>query len=117
MDDSPLGIAVASKKLCRTLQEKEQSIPQESLFRDDIFKATCRKAGIINEVRVIRDITQLIMPPAKILATLGASDFECLIDSVNEGWNNSIPMTKTRPQPETWTPSSANGFAAVYPSS
>jgi hypothetical protein len=24
----------------------------------------------------------------------------CMVESVNEGWNNSIPVTKPRPQPD-----------------
>ena len=53
-----------------------------------------------NETRVIRDISLLIIPSAEILATYGANSLDCLIESVNEGWNNSIPLTKTRPQPD-----------------
>ncbi|RMZ73304.1 phosphatidylserine decarboxylase [Pyrenophora seminiperda CCB06] len=33
------------------------------------------------------------------LATRSAT-LECLIESVNEGWNNAIPLTGTRPQPD-----------------
>jgi hypothetical protein len=41
----------------------------------------------------------LIVPSAETLATFGAKHLETLIESVNEGWKNSIPVTKTRPQP------------------
>jgi hypothetical protein len=37
---------------------------------------------------------------AEILAIRGAKHLNILIESVNEGWNNSIPITKTRPQPD-----------------
>lgn len=53
-----------------------------------------------NETRVIRDIALLVVPSAEIFAIRGATHLECLIDSVNEGWNNSIPITRTRPQPD-----------------
>ena len=49
---------------------------------------------------MIRDIALLIVPSAEIFTTRGATDLRCLIESVNEGWNNSIPITKTRPQPD-----------------
>jgi hypothetical protein len=42
----------------------------------------------------------LIVPSAETLATFGAKHLEILVESVNEGWNNSIPITKTRPQPD-----------------
>ncbi|KAG9228182.1 hypothetical protein BJ875DRAFT_528176 [Amylocarpus encephaloides] len=54
MGKSRLGITDGSKTLCQTLLEKEQTVPQGSLF----------------------------------------------LESVNEGWNNSIPITKTHPQPD-----------------
>ncbi|KAH8749543.1 hypothetical protein F5883DRAFT_608964 [Diaporthe sp. PMI_573] len=34
------------------------------------------------------------------LATFGAKRLDILTESVNEGWNNSIPFTGTRPQPD-----------------
>ena len=42
----------------------------------------------------------LIVPPAEVLAIRGAKHLKILIESVNEGWNSSIPITKTRPQPD-----------------
>ncbi|KAH8907664.1 hypothetical protein BR93DRAFT_878487, partial [Coniochaeta sp. PMI_546] len=100
MDKSDLGITQASKALCHDLLVEKQIVPQDSLFRDDIFDSTCRKVEDRNEARVIRDITPLIVPSAEILATHGATKLDCLIESVNEGWNNSIPLTGSRPQPD-----------------
>lgn len=57
MDKSDLGITDASKSFCRTLLEKEQTVPQDSLFRDDLFDRTCRKIQDRNEARVIQDIS------------------------------------------------------------
>jgi hypothetical protein len=53
-----------------------------------------------NETRVIRDISQLIVPSAETLATYGATKLMCLIESTNEGWDNSIPVTNPCPQPD-----------------
>ncbi|KAK5651137.1 hypothetical protein OQA88_13254 [Cercophora sp. LCS_1] len=100
MGKSELGIIDESKTLCQILLETAQAEPQDSLFRADIFESTCRKAGNRNETRIIRDITPLIVPPAEILCTYGASHLKHLIESVNEGWDNSIPLTSTRPQPD-----------------
>ncbi len=100
MDKSELGIIDESKTLCQTLLETMQVEPQDSLFRSDIFESTCRKVEDRNETRIIRDITPLIVPPAEILCIYGVSHLKHLIESVNEGWNNSIPLTSTRPQPD-----------------
>ncbi len=50
-----------------------------------------------NEARVLRDITLLIVPLVEILAIYGSLSLKCLIESINKGWNNSIPLTRTRP--------------------
>jgi len=97
MSKSELGITEASKILCQTIFKKEQIVPQESLFRDDIFDKTCEKIQDRNEARVVQDITRLIVPSAETLATFRAKHLEILVESVNEGWNNSIPITKTCP--------------------
>jgi hypothetical protein len=53
-----------------------------------------------NEARVVQDILSLIVPPTEVLAIRGVKHLKILIKSVNEGWNNSIAITKTRPQPD-----------------
>jgi len=100
IDESDLGITDKSKNNLQTLLSAEQQVPHDSLFRDDLFKSTCRKIQDRNETRVIRDISLLMVPSAETLATCGATNLQCLIESTNEGWNNSIPITKTRPQPD-----------------
>ncbi|PTB76968.1 hypothetical protein M440DRAFT_1401312 [Trichoderma longibrachiatum ATCC 18648] len=97
---SKLGIAEESKILCQDLLERNQAYPENSLFRDDIFHLTCEKISNKNEERVLQDITRLIVPSAETLATYGAKHLDILTESVNEGWNNSIPLTGIRPQPD-----------------
>ncbi|OCL06954.1 hypothetical protein AOQ84DRAFT_432391 [Glonium stellatum] len=80
MDISKQGIMDVSGAQCRTLLEKRQATQSR------------------NETRVIRDISLLIAPSAETLATYGAKELEILIESTNEGWNNSIPLTGTRLQ-------------------
>jgi hypothetical protein len=43
MDKSDLGITDTSKSLCRILLEKEQTVPQDFLFYNNIFKKACQK--------------------------------------------------------------------------
>jgi len=94
------GITKVSKDLCQTLLETELAAPEDSLFRDDLFEETCEMVRNRNEAKVLQDITRLIVPSAGTLAIRGAKHLKILIESVNEGWNNSIPVTKTRPQPD-----------------
>jgi hypothetical protein len=69
------------------------------LFCDDLFEETCEMVRNKNEARVVCDISLLIAPFVEILTIRGAKHLKILIESVNEGWNNSILITKTRPQP------------------
>ncbi|KAL2190368.1 hypothetical protein L209DRAFT_750445 [Thermothelomyces heterothallicus CBS 203.75] len=100
MTKAPLGLASASQALCQSLLEKTPPVPSDTLFRDDIFEITCQKIYNKNEARVIQDISRLIVPSAESLATFGVKHLDILIESVNEGWNNLIPLTSTRPQPD-----------------
>ncbi|EGR45490.1 uncharacterized protein TRIREDRAFT_51654 [Trichoderma reesei QM6a] len=100
MVKSKLDVAQESKALCESLLEGHQAYPENSLFRDDIFGVTCRKIRNKNEERIFKDISRLIVPSAENLATYGATHLDILRESVNEGWNNSIPLTGTRPQPD-----------------
>ena len=97
---SDLGITKGSKDLYGRLLESEQSIPEDSLFRDDLFEEVCCKMENRNEARVIQDIARLIVPSAETLATYGATHLKHLVESVNEGWIASIPVEGPRPQPD-----------------
>ncbi|KAL8683230.1 MAG: hypothetical protein Q9224_006705, partial [Gallowayella concinna] len=90
------------RDLCQTLLETEQTVPQDSLFRDDLFKRTCRQLQDRNEAMIIRDIGLLIVPSAQNLATYGATHLNHLHETTNEGWNRifPFPMHKPRPQPD-----------------
>ena len=100
MVKSSLDITSEGKILCKNLLEGNQVFPEDSLFRDDLFDTTCQKIHNRNEARVIQDISRLIVPSAESLATYGATHLDILAESVNEGWNNAIPLTGTRPQPD-----------------
>ena len=97
-DDIPRS----ARDLCRTLLKNEQMVPRDSLFRDDLFKKTCRNLQDRNEAMVIRDIGLLIAPSAQILATYGATHLNFVYETTNEGWNSiySFPLHRTRPQPD-----------------
>lgn len=100
MRSDAVGTGDSSKSLCQNLLENEQSIPQDSLFRDDLFEETCYSIQDWNEAMVVRDILPLICPPAQTLRIFGAKHLNILYETVNEGWNKGVTFCGTRPQPD-----------------
>ncbi len=93
-DDIPENI----KTLCKTLLKTAQTLSQNSLFRDDLFKKTCEKIRNRNEAMIIRDIGSLIVPFAQTLAIYDVTHLTHLYECVNEGWNSAISFHDTRSQ-------------------
>lgn len=97
---NPLSkITDSCKALCQRLLDNEQPPPEHTLFGDDIFETTCSKMSSKNESRVIRDISQLLVPSAESLANYGASQLDILLEEVNSSWLKCLPLIRTRPQP------------------
>lgn len=86
--------------LCHQLLTGDQIVPQNSLFRDDLFGRFCWKIQDRNEAMIIQDITRLIVPSAMNLAIYSDTHLDVLIESVNEAWTGSIPVEGPRPQPD-----------------
>lgn len=100
MHISEQGIKDASKTLCRNLLVKKYATPKNTIFSDNVFGIACRKLQNKNEARILQDFTRLLVPSVETLATLGDERLAILVESVNEGWNNCIPVTNPRPQPD-----------------
>ncbi|MCJ1403780.1 hypothetical protein MMC11_007003 [Xylographa trunciseda] len=100
MGRTSLKITDTSKALCGSLLVTEQTVPQDTLFRDDLFDETCNSMEGRNEALVLRHISPLICPSPLVLRIYGAKDLECLTESINEGWNSAIPVVYSRPQPD-----------------
>ena len=97
----PPSISKTSEKMCQTLFRRKQNIPEDTIFRDDIFHITCARLRGKNESRIARDYTPLIVPSVEAHATLSSNrELDIAIESVNEGWNFSNPITTPRPQPD-----------------
>ncbi|KAF2191665.1 hypothetical protein K469DRAFT_477918, partial [Zopfia rhizophila CBS 207.26] len=98
------GIIKECKEMCRTLLDMKQTVPEDSMFQDAFFQDTCEMLRNRNEAKVIQDISRLIIPSAQSLSIRsfhnGAKHLRYLVENVNEGWNKSIPLTGTRPQPD-----------------
>lgn len=95
-DDPPRTITDPGQKLLK----REQAVPQNSLFRDDLFRRFCREIEDRNEAMIIQDISRLLVPSAKNLAIYGDRHLDILIENVNEAWSGSIPVEGPRPQPD-----------------
>lgn len=100
MNEFKLGVTETSLDKCRTLLDSTQTIPKDSLFRDDLFRATCDKVQERNEARVIRSITPYIVPSVEDLETLGATHLEHLIEGINECWTSNIAVEGPLPKPD-----------------
>ena len=92
--------AAHAETYCRSLMETEQTVPQDSLFRDDRFKKICIKIEGRNEAIVLQDIGRLIVPSAENLAIYGATHLEHLHETVNEIWTRMIEYAGTLPKPD-----------------
>lgn len=100
MKKSELGITRESKDWCTKLLNTRQSYPTDTLFDDTLFEAACEMLQGRNEAKVVQDIARLLVPSAESFAVRGQENLKILTESVNEGWNNSILITTTRPQPD-----------------
>ena len=100
MHDHILGITVMSRDFCKMLLDNKQSVPQDTLFRDDLFYETCESVKGRNEAMIVRDITPLICPSAQVLRIRGASHLNSLFETVNEVWRSMAQYEGSLPQPD-----------------
>ncbi|KAH8723482.1 hypothetical protein GQ44DRAFT_804020 [Phaeosphaeriaceae sp. PMI808] len=98
------GVTKEGKAFCQTLLESEQTTAESPLFQDEIFQDICNMPQERNEAKAIQNISRLLVPSAECLAICGsqhgAKHLQRLTESVNEGWNCSIPLKGTRLQPD-----------------
>ena len=91
------GVWASLTDIVEAIQDVDVSGLKIPLQRCD---KACQNLQNKNEAKSVQDISRLIVPSAEHLALFGAKDLDVLVESVNEGWNNSIPLIKTRPQPD-----------------
>lgn len=113
MSKSASSVTKESKDLCQQLLESQQTVLEDSLFRDDLFEEACRKIENRNEAKVIQDIARLLVPSAETFATYGAKHLEHLIEGVNEAWRGNIPIQGPRPQPDYFVGFRRSAFTDV----
>ncbi|CBY01425.1 predicted protein [Plenodomus lingam JN3] len=91
----PAGDDAKASPHCTSL-----SPPKDTLSDDELFEDTLASIKGRIETRVIRDIAQLIVPFAEILAMRGAKHLKSLRETTKAGWNNAILFCRPRPQPD-----------------
>lgn len=99
MEESDLGITDKSEQLCQNLLNNKQKFPENTIFSDDVFLRACKNVQTANEARIVQDISRLLVPSAETLG-LYHDNLRILKEGVNQGWDNSMPLTVTRPQPD-----------------
>lgn len=100
MKKAHAGITDESNTILKSLLDTDQTVPENSLFRDNLFDVTCEKVQRENKARVIQNIAQLIVSSAETLATYGTTNLESLIEGVDKSWSNSIAFYDSHPQPD-----------------
>ncbi|KZF19256.1 hypothetical protein L228DRAFT_286106 [Xylona heveae TC161] len=100
MIEHALRISEKSENLCNKLLETKHMPPTRTIFSDETFEEACQRLQGKNEARIVQDIARLLVPSADALATFSDTRFEVLVESVDEGWSNSIQVTNPRPQPD-----------------
>jgi len=98
--ESELPISDDSDTFCQSLLKTECRIPEDSLLREDIYRATIADLAERNESRVIQDVGQLYVPSVQTLAKISEKRFQVFAESVNEAWDCCYPLIDPRPQPD-----------------
>lgn len=78
------------KTFCKTLLKNDQTIFQNFLFRDDLFKRICEKIRNKNETIIVQNIIRLIVFSTENLAIYDTKHLNHFYEIVNENWNNTV---------------------------
>ncbi|EEH21992.2 hypothetical protein PABG_04203 [Paracoccidioides brasiliensis Pb03] len=97
MKEARGGITDESSTLIESSLAMAPTVPENSLFRDDLSDTTCEKVQRGNEARVIRDIELMVVPSAAILDTYGATLPECLVERFRRSAFTDDQLEKLKP--------------------
>lgn len=98
-----------SKKWCEDLKKNEQAIPPDPRFLDDeVFQLRLKRLPNRSEAKVFHFLQDFVCPSAEQLSIANrndpelASDYERLVDAINEGWGDGFTLYKDlrKPQPD-----------------
>lgn len=87
--------------LCDSLLNGEQTVPEVSLFQDNLVETTFSRYLHRNESMVFRDITPLIVPSAELLYAFGSAHLQHVREDLDTLWTKCICLaTGPRPKPD-----------------
>lgn len=72
------------KKFCKTIFHAEQSIFQNTIFRNNLFETICDNIKNKNETKIIQNINQLIILSSKTLTIFNVIHFKYLIENIDK---------------------------------
>ena len=98
LHDHEYGISDDGQKLLHKLLGEREDTPKGTRF--DHFKKMKRSIRFRNEDYIRAKISPLLVASAEDLALFGDEDVGCVLESVNDAWDDSCPVTKERPQPD-----------------
>lgn len=98
--ESKLPFSNDSNIFCQSLLKTECRIPEDSLLREDIYRATITDFAERDESRVIQHVGRLYVPSVQTLAKIREMRFQVFAESVNEAWDRVYPLIDPRPQPD-----------------
>ncbi|KAL7822971.1 hypothetical protein V8C26DRAFT_418645 [Trichoderma gracile] len=113
MSEHPRGLRPEATALYRELLNKEQPLPQKSLFDDDVIGETCERVRFKNETTLFRDITPLIAPSVALLAN-DHPHLGFLCESTDEVWSTAQPVVRIQPQPSYAVGFSSEAFTEEH---
>ena len=99
--DGTIQPSQTCKDICVQMLQAEQELPKYTLFEDDTtFLPLITRLTVENGTAVFRDLTPLIAPAAELLYLHGAKHLSILYGHSNMGWDRSIPLVASPPQPD-----------------
>ena len=104
----------ACKDFCVQMLQDEQELPKNTLFEvNTTFQRLLARLNVENETMVFRDLTPLIAPAAELLYLHGAEHLSILYGHANMGWDRSIPLVASPPQPDYCVGLDMSAFTSV----
>ncbi|KAK0261564.1 hypothetical protein LTR35_017863 [Friedmanniomyces endolithicus] len=90
MGKHEVGVGDVNKSFNRRLLDMEKTLPDNSLFRDDLFDRACQNLQNKNQAKIVQDISRLIVPSVEQLALFGAKDLDILVGSRSAFTNEQL---------------------------
>lgn len=78
--------------LCTRLLTSEQTLPEDTLFKDEYLARYLGKITEENEAMLFCDITPLLAPRVELLQVRGATHLDFLHGHINKGWVKAKPL-------------------------